>query len=156
MGAAQSLHGCANPGRVAMGRNAGCEEGGELVSGGESNYDLAGQVIGLAMKVHSLLGPGFPVSVYQNALVVELKQVGFSVEVEKQLDVMCEGEVVGNCFADMVINGELIVENEAVGRSMKSHEVQLVNYLTCSGVESVLLLTFGEVKLEVRRKYRRR
>ena len=127
-----------------------------MVSGGESEYDLAGEVIGLAMKVHSVLGPGFLESVYQNALVLELRRHGFEVETEKPLQVIYEGEVVGNFVADMVINGELIVENKAVSRLMKSHEVQLVNYLSCTGVASGLLLNFGEVKLEFRRKYRRR
>jgi len=53
-------------------------------------YDLAGQVIGLAMRVHSKLGAGFLESVYQNALLYELRNAGFEVEAEVRLSVKVE------------------------------------------------------------------
>ena len=116
-------------------------------------YDLAGKVIGLAMKVHSALGPGFLESVYQNALAFELRKTDWVVETEKDLCVIYEGESVGRFTADLVVDEALVIENKAVSGLLPAHEVQLVNYLTCTGIESGLLLNFGPSKLEFMRKY---
>ena len=117
-------------------------------------YDLAGQVIGLAMKVHSVLGPGFLESVYQNALSHELLQAGFSVEQEKAITVCYRNQVVGNFNADMLVNHCLLVENKAIQNLATVHEVQLVNYLTATGIEEGLSLNFGANRLEFKKKFR--
>jgi GxxExxY protein len=57
------------------------------------SYDLAGKVIGSAMKVHSKLGPGFLESVYQNALAGELRRAGLKVDAEKPISVFYEGDM---------------------------------------------------------------
>ena len=116
--------------------------------------DLAGQVIGLAMKVHRTLGPGFLESVYQNALSVELERAGMSFERGRPLSVSYEGVVVGDFTPDITIEGSLILELKAVSALARVHEVQLVNYLTATGVEDGLLLNFGAANLEFKRKYR--
>jgi len=120
----------------------------------EEGYDLAGQVIGLAMKVHRVLGPGFIESVYHEALRLELEQAGMAYENEKPLQVIYEGRVVGEFKADMIVEGQLIVEIKAVQSLLKAHDVQLVNYLTATGVDFGLLLNFGSSKLEFRKKFR--
>ncbi len=117
-------------------------------------YDLAGQVIGLAMKVHSTLGPGFLESVYQNALAHELRQSSLGVETEVRLQVKYDNVVVGVFDADMLINKLLLVENKAVQTLVAAHEVQLVNYLTATGIDEGLLLNFGASRLEFKKKYR--
>ena len=117
-------------------------------------YDLAGQVIGLAMKVHSKLGPGFLESVYQNALVHELKKAGFIVETEVRLKVKYDEVIVGEFDVDMLINKSLLVENKAVLALAIAHEVQVVNYLTATGVDEGLLLNFGAARLEFKKKFR--
>ncbi len=63
-------------------------------------YDICGQIIGAAMKVHSTLGPGFLESVYQNALIWELRKSGFKAEVERPITVCYDGEIVGAFAAD--------------------------------------------------------
>ena len=78
-------------------------------------YDLAGQVIGLAMKVHSALGPGFLESVYQNAVSYELAEAGYEVEQEKSITVKYCGHTVGEFAADMLVDGLLMVRE--AGRS---------------------------------------
>ncbi len=118
-------------------------------------YDLAGRVIGLAMKVHTTLGPGFLESVYRNALALELRQAGYAFEVEKPLDVVYRGQIVGKFIADIVVEGVLILELKAVESLMTAHEVQLVNYLTATGIDEGLLLNFGGASLEIRKKYRK-
>jgi GxxExxY protein len=117
-------------------------------------YDLAGQVIGLAMKVHSKLGPGFLESVYQNALAYELSKAGFEVDTEVRLKVRYDEIIVGEFDADMLVNKMLIVENKAVLALAVAHEVQLVNYLVATGIDDGLLLNFGAPRLEFKKKHR--
>jgi GxxExxY protein len=120
----------------------------------ERELDLAGRVIGLAMKVHRTLGPGFLESVYENALAVELERNAFVFERQKPLQVRYEGVVVGEFVADLAVEGSLIVELKAVSTIVPAHEMQLVNYLTATGTEDGLLLNFGAASLEFKRKYR--
>jgi len=126
----------------------------EEATSNEQKYDLAGQVIGSAMKVHSALGPGFLESVYQKALAYELRDAGYKVELEKDITVKYRGQVVGEFTADMLVNDRLIVENKAILALAKAHEVQLVNYLTATGIDEGLLLNFGASKLEYKKKFR--
>jgi GxxExxY protein len=120
----------------------------------KEEYDLAGQIIGLAMKVHRTLGPGFLEGVYHQALLIELNRAGIPAESEKPLRVLYDGISVGEFKADIVIEGQLIVEVKAVQSLATAHEVQLVNYLTATHIDGGLLLNFGSNKLEFRRKFR--
>src|SRR5438132_1578719 len=79
----------------------------------EEAYDLCGKVIGLAMKVHSAVGPGFLESVYQNALIWELRKSGFKAETERPISVQYDGQIVGAFTADLLVNDSLIVELKA-------------------------------------------
>lgn len=120
----------------------------------DAGYDLAGKVIGCAMKVHSALGPGFLESVYQNALILELREAGHQVEPEKPIVVKYRETVVGSFIADLFVDESLIVENKAIQKLAPAHEVQVVNYLTATGVNEGLLLNFGAARLEYKKKYR--
>ena len=120
----------------------------------KSQYDLAGKVIGLAMKVHRGLGAGFLESVYQNALFYELVKAHFKVESGKPIQVKYESVIVGDFKADLIVNDELIVELKAVSSLVVEHEVQLVNYLTATGKDIGLLLNFGGPSLEFKKKFR--
>jgi len=117
-------------------------------------YDLCGQVIGAAMKVHSILGAGFLESVYQNALVLELQKSGFKVDARRSITVHYDGQVVGVFTADLLVNDSLILELKANQLLAKPHEVQLVNYLVATGIDEGLLLNFGAQRLEYKRKFR--
>jgi len=121
----------------------------------QSNDDLTGRVIGLAMKVHRALGPGFLESVYQKALLYELARAGFKVESDEPIQVRYEGVIVGDFKADLFVNDELIVELKAVSGIMIEHEIQLVNYLTATGKDMGLLINFGGRSLEFKKKYRK-
>jgi GxxExxY protein len=118
------------------------------------SYDLCGQVIGLAMKVHSTLGPGFLESVYQNALICELRKSGFKSEAQKPISVQYDGQIVGAFAADVLVNESLIVEVKAIQTLAKPHEVQPVNYLTATELNEGLLLNFGAERLEFKKKFR--
>ena len=117
-------------------------------------YDLCGQVIGAAMKVHSVLGPGFLESVYQNALTWELQKLGLKVDAQRTITVHYDGQVVGFFTADLLVNDSLMLELKANQLVAKAHEVQLVNYLVATGIDEGLLLNFGAVRLEYKRKFR--
>ena len=106
------------------------------------------------MKVHRTLGPGFLESVYQKALAHELQKAGLRVKCEQPIQVRYDGVVVGDFEADMLVEGVVMVENKAVQTLATAHEVQLVNYLTATGVEIGLLLNFGTQKLQFKRKHR--
>jgi len=117
-------------------------------------YDLCGQIIGLAMKVHSALGPGFLESVYENALIWELRKGGLKSEAQKPISVKYDGQIVGAFAADLLVNDSVIVEVKAIQALAKPHELQLVNYLTATGLNEGLLLNFGADRLEFKKKFR--
>ena len=117
-------------------------------------YDLCGQVIGAAMKVHSTLGPGFLESVYQNALKWELQKLGLKVDAQTPSNVRYDGQMVGIFTADLLVNDSLILELKANQLMAKAHEVQLVNYLVATGIDEGLLLNFGAERLEYKKKFR--
>ena len=115
---------------------------------------LTEQIIGLAMKVHRVLGPGFLESVYRKALLFELRSAGLMVEEEKPIPVFYQGELVGNFAADILVEGKVILELKAVEALGKAHEVQTVTYLTATGLDIGLLINFGSEQLQFKRKFR--
>ena len=117
-------------------------------------YDLCGQVIGAAMRVHSALGAGFLESVYQNALILELQKLGLKIDSERPITVRYDGQVVGFFTADLLVNDSLILELKANQLLAKAHEAQLVNYLVATGIDEGLLLNFGAERLEYKKKFR--
>lgn len=121
----------------------------------KTEYDLAGKIIGLAMKIHSALGAGFLESVYHKALEHEFRKNGIKFESEKPLNVFYDGVLVGEFVADLLVEGELIIELKAVQTLATIHEVQTVNYLVATGNDSGLLFNFGAERLEFKRKFRR-
>ena len=76
--------------------------------------ELTEKIIGCAMKVHQVLGPGFLESVYQKALAHELCKAGLVVECEKTIQVLYDSVIVGEFFADMLVEGAVMVENKSV------------------------------------------
>jgi len=113
--------------------------------------DLTGKIIGAFFKVHNTLGYGFSEKVYENALALELQKLGLKVEPQKKILVYYDGQMVGEYFADIVVNGVVIVELKAVRQILERHEAQLLNYLKATRVEVGLLLNFGP-KAEHKRK----
>ena len=115
---------------------------------------ITNEIIGGAMKVHRVLGPGFLESVYQNALSQELRSRNLVVERGKRVAVRYEGVVVGEFSTDLLVEGVVLVENKATRSFIPAHEAQLLHYLTATGIDIGLLLNFGGERLEYRRKWR--
>jgi GxxExxY protein len=118
------------------------------------DHNLTEMIIGCAMKVHTTLGPGFLESVYLKSLAHELRKTALMVECEKPIAVHYDGIVVGDFSADILVESRIMLELKANQSLTPANEVQLVNYLTATGVEIGLLLNFGAPKLEFRRKTR--
>ena len=116
--------------------------------------DLTEKIIGCAYKVYNTLGFGFLESVYENALVIELKKAGFRAEQQYPIDVYYDGECVGAFKADVIVNELIILELKSVQVIRKEFEVQLVNYLTATMKPVGLILNFGPKKVDVKRKVR--
>jgi GxxExxY protein len=117
-------------------------------------YDLCGEIIGAAMKVHSALGPGFLESVYQNALIWELRKTGLKAEAERPISVRYDEQIVGAFTADVLVNNAVIIELKVSQSLAKAHEVQLVNYLTATRLDEGVLLNFGTERLQFKKKFR--
>ncbi|CAM3575900.1 hypothetical protein FSS13T_06450 [Flavobacterium saliperosum S13] len=95
-------------------------------------------------EVYNTLGYGFLEKVYQNSMYFELLSQGFKVEAQKQIKVYYKEKVVGEYFADLVIDDVIIVELKACECLMDAHKAQLINYLKATQIELGMLLNFGE------------
>jgi GxxExxY protein len=119
----------------------------------ETMDELTHAVIGCAMEVHQVLGPGFMESVYQNALALEMASAEIDFEQFIKLHVSYKGRYIGDFVADMLVDHQLIVELKSVTALLPQHEAQLVNYLRATGTETGLLINFGHTALQVKRKF---
>jgi GxxExxY protein len=115
---------------------------------------LTETIIGCAMKVHSTLGPGYVESIYRKALAHELRKAGLHVECEFPIRVHYDGMVVGDFQADLWVDGKVLIELKANLALVLTNEVQLVNYLTATGIDIGLLVNFGAERLQFKRKNR--
>lgn len=94
--------------------------------------------------VYNKLGYGFLEKVYQNAMYFELKSLGFKVEAQKQIKVYFKNQLVGEYYADLLVEDKVIVELKACELLMNAHMAQLMNYLKATEIEVGLVLNFGE------------
>jgi GxxExxY protein len=115
--------------------------------------ELTSQIIKAAYKVYNSLGSGFLEKVYHNAMLIELRLLGLSVESQYPINVFYKEQLVGEYYADLFVENNVVVELKAVENLHSSHEVQLVNYLNGTGIDIGLLINFA-TSVEVKRKYR--
>lgn len=113
--------------------------------------DLTEKIIKAFYKVYNTLGYGFLEKVYENALYIELTEMGLLVEKQKSITVYYEEEEVGLYFADIIVEDRVIIELKIADTLSKEHEFQLLNYLKATEIEVGLLLNFGK-KPELKRK----
>lgn len=105
-------------------------------------------------NVRGILGPGYLESVYKNALMREFELYGLNASTERPLKVTYKNVIVGEFRADIIVEDRVIIELKAVETLNKAHEVQLVNYLTITGIDNGILVNFGASDIQIRRKYR--
>lgn len=105
--------------------------------------NLSDTILKIYFEVYNELGYGFLEKVYQNTMYFELKSQGYKVEAQKQIKVYYKSQLVGDYFADLLIEDSIILELKACECLMDEHKAQLLNYLKATEVEIGLLLNFG-------------
>ncbi len=113
--------------------------------------DITKKIIKCFYKVYDELGSGFLESVYEKALMIELKDIGLKVDNQKSLDVYYKNQLVGEFKSDIIAEDKIIIEIKAVTNLTTQHEAQLINYLKATGIKVGLLVNFGD-KLEFKRR----
>jgi GxxExxY protein len=106
--------------------------------------EITSDIINAFYKAYNTLGYGFLEKVYENALAMELAARGHIVKQQLPVQVFYEGKVVGEYFADILIDDKIILDLKTTECIAKEHEAQLVNYLKAAKIEIGLLLNFGK------------
>ena len=113
--------------------------------------DVTEKIIKCFYNVYDELGSGFLESVYEKALMIELKEIGLKAASQKSLNVRYKDVLFGEFKTDIVVEDKVIIEIKAISRLMPQHEAQLINYLKVTGVKIGLLVNFGD-KLQFKRR----
>jgi GxxExxY protein len=114
----------------------------------EDEDPITREIIGKAIAIHRVLGPGLLESAYEYFLAHELRKEGFQVEQQKPISVEYDQKIVDVGFRpDLIVNGEVMVEVKAVQKLAPIHESQLLTYLRLSNIERGLLINFHTYRL---------
>ncbi len=113
--------------------------------------DITYKINGAVYEVNRVLGAGFLEKIYENALVVELRSRGLAVESQVPISVNYKNCLVGEYFADIVVESQIILEIKAIESLAKIHEAQILNYLKATGYDIGLLINFTHPKAQIKR-----
>ena len=113
--------------------------------------DITYKIRAAIFEVNRVLGWGFLEKIYENALLIELKNRGLNAKAQVPIHVNYKGELVGEYFADIVVEDKVILELKAVESLQKIHEAQLLNYLKATKYKVGLLVNFKHPKAEIKR-----
>lgn len=114
------------------------------------------RAIGCAMRVHGILGAGFPEVIYQRALAIELEREEIQAQREVETPIYFRGQQIGSRRVDFLVEGPqsqkpILLELKATTELMESHFAQIINYLEAYRLHVGLLLNFGSTSLQYRR-----
>jgi len=116
--------------------------------------DITDKILYAFFKVvYPQLGYGFLEKVYENAMMIALRDLGMAVRSQVRIEVYFQGQVVGEYFADMLVEEAVIVELKAVPHLLNEHEAQLLNYLRATPYDVGLLLNFGPKPIFTRKVF---
>ena len=121
----------------------------------DSLQQLSNQIIGAAMEVHKVLGPGLLESVYEDCMMKELEAMGLNVKSQIELPLCYKGQPTGKTYrVDLLVNDKFLVELKSVEIMKPLHEVQLLTYMKLSNIHMGLLINFNVPLLRegIRRK----
>ena len=106
--------------------------------------ELSGKILNAYFNVLKILGTGYLESVYENAMCIELDELGIPYVMQKHLNVVYKERLIGEFVADIVVDDKIILELKSVSKLVPAHSAQLINYLTITKLKVGLLLNFGE------------
>ncbi|MEO8172652.1 MAG: GxxExxY protein [Sediminibacterium sp.] len=106
--------------------------------------DITNKVLRAFYTVYNRLGYGFLEKVYENAMLLELMEMNVYCEKQKPIKVYYKDKVVGEYFADIIVENKVIIELKAGEGLVEEHELQIINYLKATELEIGLLLNFGK------------
>ena len=109
--------------------------------------ELTEAIIGAAIEVHRVLGPGLLESIYEAALCHELGLRGFVAEPQVEVDVIYKGIIIKGQKLDILVEKQVVVELKAVSKLPEVAMAQTLSYLKATGLKRALLLNFGEKRL---------
>ncbi|MCX2473338.1 GxxExxY protein [Pedobacter sp. MC2016-05] len=115
-----------------------------------SQNEITEKIIGFAYAVSNTLGSGFLEKVYENALYIEVRTSGLNVVKQNALKVFYGDEVVGDHFADLFVENEVVVELKTVNIITEIHQAQLMNYLIACNKRCGLIINFGKPRVEIK------
>ncbi len=113
--------------------------------------DLSYKIVGIAMHVHRELGFGFLERVYENAMMVLFRKESIRAVQQAPVTVSFQNEVVGEYYADILVEGKIVLELKSVTRITEAHRAQSLNYLKATGMKLAIVLNFGKENLEYER-----
>jgi GxxExxY protein len=116
--------------------------------------ELSKQIIGAAMDVLNALKPGLDEKLYENALVIELREKGHDVEQQRASPVVYKGANIGTLIPDLLVDGKVIVDAKVVTAFNDAHLAQMTGYLPITSLRLALLLNFKSSRLEWKRVVR--
>ena len=116
--------------------------------------ELSKQIIGAAMEVLNTLKPGLDEKLYENALVIELRERGHVVEQQRTFPVEYKGAGIGTLIPDLIVDGKVVVDPKVVIAFNDSHIAQMTGYLAITDLRLAILLNFKSAKLEWKRVVR--
>jgi len=110
------------------------------------------KIIGCAYEVYNTMGFGYLESVYEKCLMFELNNAGLNAVSQSPVKVNYKGGNVGDYIADVIVENSIILELKSAKSISDAHKVQLVNYLTATGLKVGLIINFGPNKVEICRR----
>lgn len=113
--------------------------------------ETTGDIIGCAMRVHSVLGPGYPEVIYQRAMAHEMDKAGLDFSREINIPIIYDGVQVGLRRADFIVKNAVVLELKAISELDKGNFNQILNYLEAYKKEVGLLINFGTESLQFKR-----
>ena len=113
--------------------------------------ELTEKIIRIFYRVYNTLGYGFLEKVYECAMIIEFRREGIPAVAQSSIKVLYRNELVGEYYADILVDDKVIVEIKAMRTLALEHEAQLLNYLKATNIEVGLLLNFGP-KPQIKRK----
>ncbi len=109
---------------------------------------LTHDIIGAAIEVHKELGPGLLERIYENALCIELTKRNIRYTQQRPIAAKYKGQIVGDLFLDLLVEGRVVVELKSVKELTPIHEAQLIAYLKLANIKTGLLINFNVLTLK--------